>query len=73
MMQPVVKEGRVTVGAHGHKVNEKGLRKGHGFSERKKYSTKQNKTSVTPEKDHRASANQTPGGYKFAPLVDSQL
>ena len=33
---------------------------------------KQNKTKVTPEKDVIASANQTPGGYKFAPLVASQ-
>ena len=36
--------------------------------------TKQNKkTNVTPEKDDTISANQTPGGYKFAPLVASQL
>ena len=34
--------------------------------------TKQNKTKVTPEKDVITSANQTPGGYKFAPLVASQ-
>ncbi|CAN0352751.1 unnamed protein product, partial [Ascophyllum nodosum] len=31
-----------------------------------------NKTKVTPEKDVMASANQTPGGYKFTPLVASQ-
>ena len=30
------------------------------------------KTNVTPEKDDMTSANQTPGGYKFAPLVASQ-
>ena len=28
---------------------------------------------MTPEKDDNTSANQTPGGYKFAPLVASQL
>ena len=34
---------------------------------------KQNKTNVTPEKKNTimASANQTPGGYMFAPLVAS--
>ena len=46
--------------------------KGHGFNESIKTKTKQNKTKVTPEKDVTASANQTPGGYKFAPLVASQ-
>ena len=30
------------------------------------------KTNVTSQKDVMASANQTPGGYKFAPLVASQ-
>ena len=35
----------------------------------KRAKTKQNKTNATPEKDNRASVNQTPGGYKFAPLV----
>ena len=30
------------------------------------------KTNVTPEKDVMTSANQTPGGHKFAPLVASQ-
>ena len=34
--------------------------------------TKQNKTNVTSEKDAMSSANQTPGEYKFAPLVASQ-
>ena len=33
---------------------------------------KQNKTKVTRQKDVMASANQTLGGYKFAPLVASQ-
>ena len=37
-----------------------------------KTKTKQNKTKVTPEKDAMASANQAPGGYKFAPLVASK-
>ena len=47
--------------------------KGRGFSEKNiKTKTKQNKTNVTPEKDALASANLTPGGYKFAPLVASQ-
>ena len=30
------------------------------------------KTKATPEKGVMASANQTPGGYKFVPLVASQ-
>ena len=34
-----------------------------------KTNSKQNKTNVTPKKDAMAYANQTPGGYKFAPLV----
>ena len=33
---------------------------------------KQSKTKVTPEKDVMTSANPTPGGCKFAPLVASQ-
>ena len=33
---------------------------------------KRNKTNVTPEKDGMTFANQTPGGYKFVPLVASQ-
>ena len=33
---------------------------------------KQSKTKVMPEKDVMTSANQTPRGYKFAPLVVSQ-
>ena len=40
-----------------------------------KTKTKQNKTNVktpTRERRHMACANQTPGGYKFAPLVASQ-
>ena len=35
---------------------------------------KQSRTNVTPEKDDMtSSANQTPGGYKFTPLVTNQL
>ena len=37
-----------------------------------KTKTKQSKTNVTPEKYIMTSANQTLGGYKFAPLVASQ-
>ena len=37
-----------------------------------KSKTKQNKTNLTSEKDAMTSANQTPGGYKLAPLVASQ-
>ena len=47
--------------------------KARGFNESMKTKTKQNKTKVlTPEEDVMASANQTPGGYKFAPLVAGQ-
>ena len=46
--------------------------KGRSFNESIKTKTKQNKTNVTPEKDSMASAEQTPGGYKFAPLVAIQ-
>ena len=44
---------------------------GRGFNESIKTKTKQNKTNVTPRIDVMTSANQTPGGYKFAPLVAS--
>ena len=37
-----------------------------------KTKTKQNKTNATPEKAVMTSANQTPGGHKFRPLVASQ-
>ena len=47
--------------------------KARGFNESMKTKTKQNKTKVlTPEEDVMASAKQTPGGYKFAPLVAGQ-
>ena len=48
------------------------LTKGRGFNESIKTKTKQNKTNITPEKDVMTSANQTPRGHKFAPLVTSQ-
>ena len=48
---------------------KKGTRVAVGFSESIKTKTKQNKTNVTPDKDDMTSANQTPGGYRFAPLV----
>ena len=41
-------------------------------SSMKIYGQKRNETSVTSEKDGTTSANQTPGGYKFAPLLASQ-
>ena len=47
--------------------------KGRGFTERKNTKTKQSKTNLTPEIDDMASTNQTPGGYKFALLVASQV
>ena len=40
--------------------------------QRNQRKTRQNKPNVTREKNAMASANQTPGGYKFAPLVASQ-
>ena len=45
---------------------------GRGFSESLKKNKKQNKTGVTPEKNVMTSSTQTPGEYKFAPLVASQ-
>ena len=40
--------------------------KGRGFSESIEMKTKQDKTNATPKKNVMASANQKPGGYKFA-------
>ena len=48
------------------------LNEGPRLDESIKTKTKQNKTNVKPEKDAMTSANQTTGGYKFAPLVFSQ-
>ena len=49
--------------------------KARGFNGIKKdeNETKQNKTNVKPEKCNMKSANQTPGGCKFAPLVANPL
>ena len=66
------KEKRNTCGYRGACVSKEDWTKGRGFNERITTKTKQNKTKVTPKKGVMASANQTPGGYKFAPLVASQ-
>ena len=64
-------ETRVAVGMHTHRRTKNDCTKRRGFRESMKTKTKQNKTKVTPEKDEMASADQTPRGYKFAPLVAS--
>ena len=67
------KKERNTCGYRGACIWKDDSTKGRGFDESiKKTKTKQHNTKVTPEKDVMASANQTPGGYKFAPLVASQ-
>ena len=48
------------------------LNEGPRLQRKHKTKTKQNKTNITPEKGVMASANQTPGGYNFAPLMASQ-
>ena len=53
------------------RLNE-GPRLQRKHEDEKRGKAKQNKTNVTPEKDVMTSANQTPGGHKFAPLVASQ-
>ena len=50
----------------------KGPRLQRKHKDEKRSKAKQNKTNVTPEKDVMTSANQTPGGYKLAPLVASR-
>ena len=65
------KETRV-YGYRGACISKDDQTKGRGFNESIKTKTKQNKTNATLEKDVMTSANQTPGGYKFAPLVASQ-
>ena len=52
------------------RLNE-GPRLQRKHEDEKRSKAKQNKVKVTPEKDM-ISANQTPGGHKFAPLVASQ-
>ena len=59
-------------GYRGACISKDDWTKSRGFNESIKTKTKQNKTNVTPEKDAMTSSNQTPGGYKFAPLVVSQ-
>ena len=67
------KKKRNTCGYRGACISKDDWTKGRGFNESMKTKTKQNKkTNVTPEKDVMTSANQTPGGHKFAPLVASQ-
>ena len=74
------KKERNTCGYWGACMSKDDSRKGRGFNESIEAKTKQNKTNKskhstrerTPEKDTMASANQTPRGYKFAPLVVSQ-
>ena len=66
------KKERNTCGYRGVCISKDDWTKGRGFNESMKTKTKQNKTNITPEKDVMASANQTPGGYKFTPLVASQ-
>ena len=59
-------------GYRGACISKDDWTKGLGFNESIKTKTTRNKTKVTPEKDVMTSANQTPRGYKFAPLVASQ-
>ena len=64
----------MAVGAHAYRRTIE--RKDRGFNEeiiKRKRKRNKNKTNVTTEKDGMTSVNQTPGGYKFAPLVADQL
>ena len=63
---------RNTCGYRGACISKDDRTKGRGFNESMKTKTKQNKTNVKSEEDVMTSANQTPIGYKFAPLVASQ-
>ena len=61
------KETRVAIGAPAYRrANERRAAASAKTYRRKRSKTK---TKVTPEKNAMASANQTPGGYKFSPLV----
>ena len=60
----------MTVGAHAYRRIIG--RRAAASVKAKRRKRKQNKTYVTPEKDDMTSANQTPGGYKFAPNVAIQ-
>ena len=53
-------------------ISKGDITRDRGFNETIKTKTKLNQTNVTPEKDAMTSGNQTPGGYKFAPLGASQ-
>ena len=66
------KEEEKECGCRGACISKDDWTKGRGFNESIKTKMKHNKTNVTPEKDVIASANQTPGGCKFAPLVAKQ-
>ena len=59
-------------GYRGACISKDDSTKGRGFNESIKTKTKQDKTNVRPDKDVMTSANQTPGGHKFAPLVADQ-
>ena len=67
------KKKRYTCGYRGVCISKGDRTKGRGFNESIKTKAKQNKTNVTPEKDVMTSANQTPGGHKFAPLMASHV
>ena len=67
-----IKKKRVWLSGRRLYIEERLDEDSRGFNESIKTKTKQNKTNVTPEKDVMASANQTAGGYKFAPLLASQ-
>ena len=66
---PQEKKTRVAIGAPAYRRT---IKRRTGFNKSIKTKTKQKKTNVTPEKDVMTSASQTPGGYKFAPLVPNQ-
>ena len=63
---------RNTCGLSGRLHIEGRLNEGPRLQRKHKDENEANQTKVTSEKDVMASANQTPRGYKFAPLVASQ-
>ena len=69
----IYKETRVAFRAHVYRRTKNDWTKDRGLGESKYTKTKQKKTNVPLKKDDMSSANQTPGGYKFASLVASQL
>ena len=68
----VIRELRVAVGAHAYRRTIERT-KPRLQSKQKDEKRNKNRTNVTPEKYDMTSANQTPGGYKFASLVGNQL